>query len=141
MIVGIVGNEQIKFTPETEQKAKHFIALLVAEYDEVCSGECPLGGIDIWAHEEADAQGKPFHPFPPKTHNWSDGYKPRNLQIARKSDVVVCLAVKKLPPNYNSRWRFESCYHCCVDTHVKSGGCWTVKQAKMMGKRGWTIEI
>jgi hypothetical protein len=36
---------------------------------------------------------------------------------------------------------FEMCYHCMSDTHVKSGGCWTVKYAKKIGKEGEVLVI
>lgn len=139
-IVGIVGSEAIKFTPETEQKAREIIRSILMKpgVTAVSSGHCHLGGIDIWAEEEAKklgiyADGKFI--FPPKDHTWSGGYKTRNLQIVNASDEVHCITIREYPPDYNGM-RFSRCYHCGTDTepHVKSGGCWTARQAQKKGK-------
>jgi hypothetical protein len=135
MRLGIVGAEATKFTPTTEQQARSLITSLLIHEPVTCviSGACHLGGIDVWAVEEALLFGIPVIEFPPAEHNWTRGYMPRNLQIARKSDRVVCITVKSLPATFTGR-RFTYCYHCGTDSHVKSGGCWTVKQAKKLGK-------
>lgn len=142
MRIGIVGAEEAKFTPETEAKARHVIRSLIAGAELVISGECPLGGIDIYAHEEADAAGIPFLPCPPATNRWHDGFRPRNLKIARESTHVVCIAVKQYPPTYKFE-RFDCCYHHKPPRtdHVKGGGCWTAMQALKMGKRGSLVII
>lgn len=129
MKVGIVGHEAAKFTPETEVLAKAAISSLVAGASEVVSGECHLGGVDVWAHEAADAAGVPFVGFPPKTRAWEGGYKQRNLQIAAASDEVHCIVVAEYPASYKGM-RFDYCYHCGTSAHIKSGGCWTAKRAK-----------
>lgn len=129
MNIGIVGSEGRKFTPETEAQARAIIReILAPEGTVLVSGGCHLGGIDIWAEEEADAMGREKIIHVPKVRNWSEGYKPRNLAIARDSDVVHCITVRELPPSY-SGMTFPLCYHCGTDTHVKSGGCWTMKRA------------
>jgi hypothetical protein len=141
--IGIVGHEAAKFTPETEQKAKNAIMdLLNGKTVHVVSGGCHLGGIDIWAVELAKVFGLPFTEHIPTSLNWSGsgGFKERNLRIAHDSDAVYCLVVKELPASYTGM-RFKSCYHCHTDTHVKSGGCWTVRQARQLGKPGTVIEI
>lgn len=140
MTVGIVGSEAAKFTPETEAKARRLIQQVLSTATRVVSGACHLGGIDQWAEEEAAKLGLPFTEFRPATRQWSGGYKERNLKIAQFSDVVYCITVKELPPNYTGT-RFALCYHCGTDAHVKSGGCWTVKQAKKFGKPGQIIVI
>ena len=135
MNVGIVGHEAAKFTKATEKKARAFIrhtiesTLLCGPESFIVSGHCHLGGIDIWAEEEAADLGAPFLVFPPKTHRWSDGYMPRNLQIAAHSDVVYCIVVAEYPKGYDGM-RFDECYHCHTTDHIKSGGCWTAKRAK-----------
>lgn len=139
MIVGIVGSEGAKFTPYTEKKARKLIRELLSrpEVTAVSSGGCHLGGIDIWAEEEAKALDK-FDPrliFRPKTRSWEHGYKPRNLQIAQASTEVHCITIATYPACYKGM-KFERCYHCNSDHHIKSGGCWTVKQARQMGKKG-----
>lgn len=138
-VVGIVGSESAKFTRETEKRAREIIRsiLLKPGVTAVSSGHCHLGGIDIWAEEEAKSLGLFAHGvfiFPPKDHTWSNGYRPRNLQIARASDEVHCITIQDYPPDYTGM-RFSHCYHCGYDEkHVKSGGCWTALQAKKMGK-------
>lgn len=67
--------------------------------------------------------------YPPKTRDWLTGYKPRNLLIANKSDIVHCIVVKEYPSGY-SGMRFDCCYHCGTNDHVKSGGCWTALKCK-----------
>lgn len=145
MKVGIVGNEAAKFTPSTELRAREIIRSLIQAGDTVVSGGCHLGGIDIWAEEEADRLGCEKLIFPPKQRSWEGGYKQRNIRIAEESDIVHCIVVKEYPPGYNGM-RFPFCYHCSnkdyeAPVHVKSGGCWTVKYAKKLGKEGSIIVI
>ena len=139
MVLGIVGSEGKKFTPETEAAARARIRSLIAEHGvtKVVSGACHLGGIDVWAIEEAKKLGLETQEFPPKIRHWEGGYKQRNIQIAEASDAVVCLTLKTLPPKY-SGMTFTMCYHCGTKEHVKSGGCWTTKYARKLGKKGWT---
>lgn len=148
MTAGIVGHEAAKFTPQTEARARALIRKIIGRRDvdgvlqfgRIASGECRLGGIDIWAHEEADAAGVPFVGFPPMTDDWETGFKPRNIQIAEASDVVYSIVVRTLPATYTGR-RFPVCYHCRRDDHVKSGGCWTVKYALSIGRRGHVLVL
>jgi hypothetical protein len=137
MIVGIVGSEEAKFTPLGKQRARLLISSILAnpKVTEVVSGGCHLGGIDIWAAEMGHALGLEVTEFKPKSLSWSGGYADRNLQIAERSDIVYCITVDRLPEDY-SGMRFEKCYHCRTNTHVKSGGCWTMKQARRAGKIG-----
>jgi hypothetical protein len=137
MIYGIVGHEQAKFTPTTESAARDLIRRFIGggRVDaEVASGECPLGGVDAYARQEAERLGLPFLPFPPAFNAW-EAFKARNIQIGDVSDYVVSIVVETLPPTYRGR-TFGLCYHCGVATHVKSGGCWTVKYARSIGKPG-----
>ncbi len=137
-LLGIVGHEAAKFTPLTEVMARAHIrsAIITSQPEAVCSGECPLGGVDTWAREEATALGVPFIPYPPRINRWEGGFKQRNLQIAA-ADKVICVVVKELPPGYKGM-RFKGCYHCGVANppHVKSGGCWTAWRCK---EREWII--
>lgn len=135
MNIGIVGHESAKFTPETEEKARTIIRELLADSNSVLvSGRCPLGGIDVWAEEEADKLGRKKIIHPPKVNSWEAGYKIRNLAIVRDSHVVHNIVVEKYPPNYTGKMRFKYCYHCKTSNHVKSGGCWTAHKAKLKGK-------
>lgn len=140
MRIGIVGSEAAKFTPETELKARELIRSLLSSSDVVVSGACHLGGIDVWAVEEAKKLGLSYVEFPPATQSWSTGYKPRNAKIALNSDRVVCITVSELPLSYQGM-RFPYCYHCGTKAHIKSGGCWTVKKAKSLGKRGDVLVV
>lgn len=137
MKVGIVGSEAAKFTPAGKVMARHVIQglLEVPDVIEVVSGASHLGGIDRWAAEIGKALGLVVTEFPPLTHAWSSGYKPRNLQIVAASDIVHCITINALPPTYKGM-RFDLCYHCGTSDHVKSGGCWTAKQARKAGKLG-----
>lgn len=143
MIVGIVGAEAAKFTALGERRAKAKIRQLIINpaVTGVASGRCHLGGVDIWAEEIAAAVGKRFLAFPPRVLAWEDGYKPRNIQIAMASDEVWCLAVNRLPDNFNGMIH-DGCYHCMKSgadiypEHVKSGGCWTMHWARKHGKVG-----
>ena len=127
--IGIVGHAADKFTRRTEQLAREVIYNLLSPYNAVLiSGHCPLGGVDIWAEEIARELGRNMIIFKPRSRSWSTGYKPRNLQIARTSDIVHVIVVRDYPDRYRGM-RFSSCYHCHVNTHVKSGGCWTARRA------------
>lgn len=152
MIIGIVGSEGKKFTTETEAKAQDIIRTLLIREDVwgLTSGHCHLGGIDIWAEEETahlQGIGTPLRDdnlfgykpdldtfiYPPKDLQWSTGYKPRNIQIAKKCNELHNITVKELPPDFKGM-RFPGCYHCGAADHIKSGGCWTAKYAQKLGK-------
>lgn len=141
MIVGIVGSEAAKFTIITEALAKRAILEILqkTEVTGLSSGACHLGGIDIWAEEICNILGKDKFIYPPQNFTWENGFKPRNIQIAEKSDIVYCITVDHLPKSYVGM-RFLQCYHCKTNAHVKSGGCWTAKYAKKLGKKAeWII--
>ena len=144
MKVGIVGHEAKKFTPETRAMARQEIRSIIKEWQAtlVISGRSPLGGIDIWAIEEANGMGVATREHLPGVFQWDsvkgvDGFKARNLKIARDSDLVVCIVVQRLPAGYTGMEVANGCYHCHTppDHHVKSGGCWTMKEAGKMGKK------
>lgn len=147
MRLGIVGHEAAKFTVETERKARQVIQKYLEwqespadDVDLVVSGGCHLGGIDIWAEEEADNANLPCLVYKPESLSWEGGYKQRNILIAENSDRVICIVVKKLPESYQGM-RFPYCYHCKTDSHIKSGGCWTARYAGKIGKPYEIIEI
>jgi hypothetical protein len=129
MKVGIVGHEAKKFTVETEKKSREVIRSLLSPGDILVSGGCHLGGIDIWAEEEADKLGLEKEIYLPATRRWEGGFKQRNLQIANASDVVHCIVIAEYPESYKGM-RFDYCYHCKNNDHIKSGGCWTAIRAK-----------
>ena len=133
--IGIVGHEGAKFTPAKEAEARALIRYIIQDSgaDVVISGKCPLGGIDIWAVEEASKMSVMILEYPPEVDAWDPpgaiGFKARNMQIADASDVVHCIVVKEYPETYTGR-RFTYCYHCKSDDHIKSGGCWTALRCK-----------
>lgn len=138
MRVGIVGHEAAKFTEETERAARLAIRTILlaavgAEKPVVVSGGCHLGGVDIWAIEEATSMLMRAIVHKPKALSWAKGYKPRNLLIARDSDEVHVIVVDTLPDGY-AGMRFDYCYHCHTSDHIKSGGCWTAREASKLGK-------
>lgn len=144
--IGIVGAGAGKFTPDTEQMAKLHIRRILASEDGVIlvSGHSPMGGVDIWAEEIAVSLVIPTMIFEPTVCQWNPvggyGYKRRNLDIARQSDVVHVIVPKVYPEMY-SGFRFDLCYHCGLTTHIKSGACWTAHQAMKMGKPAFWVII
>ena len=135
--IGIVGHEAAKFTPYGEGQARLTIWSLLAPNTVCVSGRCHLGGVDVWAEEIAESLGRETDIWPPKVHSWEAGYKPRNLKIAQASDIVHVIVVDVLPPDWRGM-QFKVCYHCArfgdVPDHVKSGACWTARQAMQLGK-------
>lgn len=139
--IGIIGHGANKFTKSAEEKAKLFIKTIFTYPNykgklTLVSGHSPVGGIDIWAEEIANELGIPTDIKTPKQHIWNSeyGYRQRNLDIAKSSDVIAIILVNKLPPNYKGM-TFSKCYHCNSNTHIKSGACWTGKQALKLGKK------
>jgi hypothetical protein len=141
MRVGIVGSEEAKFTSLGKTRATEIIRGLLDGATAVVSGACHLGGIDIWSASEGRSRGFLVLEFPSRSKNWSGpgGYCERNLKIVDHSDLVVCITVKQLPKDYNGM-RFPKCYHCNTTDHVKSGGCWTMHQARKQGK-AWKLHV
>src|SRR5689334_14188453 len=130
MNIGIVGSEAAKFTPLGEARAKRAILEIlqpstpptqlvnfIPRPENVVSGHCHLGGIDIWAEEIADSLWIPKLIFPPANLRWEGGYKQRNLEIAKASDIVYCLTIDKFPDTYTGM-KFPYCYHCKTADHI-----------------------
>lgn len=138
MKIAIVGHAQDKFTPATEKKAKELIFEILMEFPNVVlvSGRSPMGGVDLYAEEVADKVGIPKEIKVPKQNYWDGeyGFKARNLDIARCSDVVHVIVVSRYPDTYTGI-RFNRCYHCDMTNHVKSGACFTAKKARALGKK------
>jgi hypothetical protein len=140
MRIGIVGSEGAKFTNTTEVAARAIIRSHLHPGDVVISGGCHLGGIDIWAVEEAIKSGLDVVEHKPAKLQWEGGYRQRNIEIAKDSDIVICITVREFPPDYKGM-RFPYCYHCDTHDHIKSGGCWTVKWARKLGKEGYIFVV
>lgn len=140
MKVGIVGNGSDKFTAGSRRRAVSEIRYILNNCDHgegvtLVSGHSPVGGIDIWAEDAAHEMGYPMDLKIPKQHTWnaSYGYKQRNLDIARDSDELHVILVDGYPEGYTGV-KFKTCYHCHTGSHIKSGACWTAKQAQTLGK-------
>jgi hypothetical protein len=144
--LGIVGNAEDKFTKIGQEYARIEILRLIVQTADllgevgVISGDCHLGGVDQWAREQALRIQIPFKDFPPKIRKWEGGYKQRNIQIAEESNEVYSIVADTYPPNYKGM-RFKLCYHCGTNDHVKSGGCWTAKYARSLGKVAKTLIV
>jgi len=83
-------------------------------------------GVDTEAEDVANQLGIKCEIHKPLVNDWEKGYKPRNLKIAQNCDVIYCFPTKiKTTP----------CYHCDTNDHEVTGGCWTLKQAKLLKKQ------
>lgn len=135
IVIGIVGAEEAKFTELGMFRTKQLIFdILMPHWTAiVCSGGCHLGGVDIWAEEVADALSLEKRIYPPARLTWAGGYRERNIQIAKASHELHVITVDKYPKEFRGM-RFPVCYHCGSQDHIKSGGCWTGKEAKRLGK-------
>ena len=144
MKIGIVGKGSDKFTEYGEANARRLIRDTIRAYQPqaVVSGHSPVGGIDIWAEEEAERLGVALDLKIPEVNQWNPpggyGYKARNIDIAKDSYFVMVVLADQYPEEYTGR-RFKLCYHHPKDSplltnHVKSGGCWTGKIALGLGK-------
>lgn len=145
MNIGIVGHAAEKFDSRTEEIARRLIRRILTPPDEVnniimVSGHSPMGGIDIWAEEIADELGIKKDLKIPRQNSWEGeyGFKARNLDIARQSDILCCISVEDYPVGY-SGMVFEKCYHHRntpeVPRHVKGGGCYTAQQALLLAQK------
>lgn len=141
MKIGIVGAEAAKFTRKGEAQARAMIRWLIDQNNPelVISGGCHLGGIDSWAIQEARARGIRTRICLPARRSWKH-YRKRNARIAAGSDAVYSITVDALPRGFRGM-RFDLCYHCNSRDHVKSGGCWTAKYARKLGKTGITKTV
>lgn len=142
MKIGIIGHGTDKFTFISKTKAIELIQDIFYNYSPdfediiLVSGHSPVGGVDIWAEEMANSLNIPLDLKIPKQNKWDAeyGYKQRNLDIARDSDELHVILVRNYPSTYKGV-KYDYCYHCKTNDHIKSGACWTAKQAKKLGKK------
>jgi len=139
MKIGIVGNGEDKFSPLGEVRAKSKIReiLLLNHFPHIfISGHSPVGGIDIWGEEIAKELNYELDIKIPKQNKWDAeyGYKQRNLDIAKDSDILYIIVANKYTSYYIGQ-KFNKCYHCNTSDHIKSGACWTGKETKKLGKK------
>lgn len=136
--VAVVGASRL--SENEERDARQFCGLkfneLITDYGimniTIISGGAT--GIDTIAEEVALGLGLGTEIFKPTIEQWEDdgdkiGYKNRNLKIAERCDICYCLPIST---------RDTKCYHCNLD-HQVGGGCWTLKQAKKLGKQTFLI--
>ena len=144
MKVAIVGAEESKWPKDKIPFAKEQIRQIfwdnsymnpetpASGFYKIVSGHSPKGGIDIWVEEYLKSIGeeKLLEPYPPKGNHWADhyskegileeeGYKSRNIQIAKACDILYCISPKG----------------------VWNGGLWTAQEAEKIGKKVIRIEI
>lgn len=148
--IGIIGSGEDKFSLNKRSRAYKIIRRILADHPgaTIVSGHSPIGGIDIWAERMAKSLKYDTLIFSPKQHIWDGdyGFRARNLDIARNSDIIYVIVTKDYPPGYHHR-RFDLCYHCEDHSgrehgdHIKSGACWTGWKGVGMGKDVWWIII
>ena len=164
--IAIVGPSEEKWNEEEQKKkAKGYIFKLLLERPEylqadliVVSGHCPKGGIDIYAEEVAKDLDIPMEIFKPEVNQWNDkvlddlhggkfvtyGYKSRNIKIAETCDILYCIVPESSHKGMVGGLTYQEsdyCYHCLQFGHIKSGGCWTMKYAKKLGKETHLVVI
>ena len=133
--IAIVGTSQVLLEAKEKEVRMMIADLIISKDVELVSGGA--AGIDSMAEQIADACGIKKKIFTP-THgrHWECspgcyGFKARNLDIAKYCDRGYVFVKKSS----------EYCYHCNVNTHLTSGGCWTGKHMKELGKEVHWIEI
>jgi len=125
MKIAIVGSQGRYWTPETRKTAVLKLVEILNMYNKpnvdivVVSGVCPYEGMDIYAEVVATIFGYELELYPARTKD-RIGYRERNYQIAKACDVLYC---------FDPRGRGWS------------GGKWTMKMAKELGKETHLVEI
>jgi len=132
-----LGKEQMEYVKnECESLLKQFIIDYGINNITFISGGAK--GVDTIAENMAKKLNITPDIKKPETPHWEDqdgkiGFKTRNLMIADKCDILYC---------FPSKYSNEECYHCgkSIPKHQVSGGCWTLKKAREMGKRVFLIQ-
>ncbi len=135
MIVGIVGSS--KLTPIEAELARAKIQSIIHALDDnsdllqIVTGDAD--GIDKIVREEVSKSDISLIIETSEIKRWEgkNGFKQRNLRIARHVDYLYCLV---------TIIKDQKCYHCNKD-HQRSGGCWTLLQVEKRGKSGEVIVI
>ncbi len=135
MKIAIVGASRLSSTEE--KNARESCEILLKQMikdngrDKTILVSGGASGVDTIAETTAYELGLKCDIHRPTSENW-DGYKARNLKIAQECDVIYCFPTKV---------RLTPCYHCSIQDHERSGGCWTVKQAKTLKKEGHIVPL
>jgi len=140
MKIAIVGSSHLS---ETEMfDARKFCGLILNQAIRDCAPDMLGGepilvsggakGVDSIAEDVAKELKIKTIIHKPLTHYFETGYKPRNIKIAQDCDVLYCFptALKTTP-----------CYHCKVLDHEVSGGCWTLRYAKSLGRKTHLVPL
>ena len=142
MKLAIVGTSKVGYGDQADRLLEEVRTLIMKYYEEfgkkliIVSGHSPKGGTDIFAEAIARNFGIKTEIYPPEINQWAGknvnhkrlkGYKARNVQIARACNILYCFTLS------NSDRR-KGCYHCQNYKHLRSGGCWTFKNAQELKK-------
>ena len=137
MRILIVGPQADQWKTEYKEKAiQEIYRILSLNYIDgiiyIC-GECPYGGIDIWAKEVTIKLGIKIESYPPATKDWR-GYSQRNKLMAKICNICYCI----VPWNPLVKCHYHYPYFL---QHPQNGGCWTRKYANKLGKETHLVVI
>ena len=119
MKVGIVGSSKAQLN----EKSIRFVEDIVLEYPiDTTFVSGGASGIDEIVEMVCMVVDRKIIIHKPKTNDW-EGYKERNLIIAKECDKVICVALR-------SKDKDSYCYHCGSEDHIKTGGCYTARRCK-----------
>jgi len=123
--LGIVGSDRRWWKDGDERKVKELIRRIVRywvrKYGDVMvvTGDCPYGGVDEWTVEVCKELGVKVRVV--RSEGWGWKYwKVRNRRIAELVEALYCIDKK------GREW---------------SGGRWTMREAKRLGKWVKLIEV
>jgi len=126
MKVAIVGTS-VNLSEGEERDVRQYIGMVLNKHDRhndiIISGGSK--GVDTTVFEIAESLGFKIELYKPTIESW-EYYKERNILIAKNCDELYCITV----PTHRRK-----CYHHDKpQDHEKTAGCWTLKQAKLLGK-------
>ena len=99
MKLAIVGSTVLE---DSEALVKLAVSLWFTKLKATCIVSGAAMGVDRIAAETARLMGLEVIEFPPKTNNW-EGYKERNMLIAKECDKLLRI-VSKRSTTYGSGW-------------------------------------
>lgn len=136
--IAIVGNSKLE--PDEQRRIVKAIDITLKYLkDNYHSIEIVSGGadgVDTLAIIKAKEYGFRVKKIKPDVQDWNKrgGFKDRNLEIVEYCDKVLCFTPKI------EQGDKQQCYHC-MQLHKKTAGCWTLKQAWEVGKKGERIIV
>lgn len=99
MKLAIVGSVSLEGSPD----AVRIIEEVLDRYRPTVVVSGGARGIDTMAADAARRRGIPVVEHLPRVNRWADGFKPRNLKIARDCDALVRIVAKDAT-TYGSGW-------------------------------------